>query len=650
MLVDREFEKASEFVCTAGVRCLGWSADSRFLASGGEDLMVSVWDVLGETIVFTLPKVEDWLCSVGFTHDCKWLASCGFGSPSILLHPIEESEVELSEFEANAVNGPRRRASEAEIPVATAIVKIPAAPADSPSMQVPTNAQSFKTMGTVKAPLKDKGSAGPTSLSFNGAGATGTKIQVPGRNGDDRRPSRVVDMDEHIGFQLKVEQVKDREVGKGLLAKVDQRAAKAALMLGIKLTPAQMKPSEARQPVLFRHTDEVISLAFNPDGTRLLAGGEDRMLVVWDVASGDSSEASEAKIMEVKLGCAIICVAFGPSGKYVAAGLANSRVTACNAETKEELEAVRVDGDVLSVALSSGPRVEGDLLAVGTTEKKVLLITVPEMDEIVDLRHDGHVHSLSFSPDGFMLAGGGGTDDMHGLMTNKLEDRNMKTVVWSVSDNDENCKFLGSIAFRDIVHATAFSPSGKMLAAGGENRLIDLLLVDRDFDKATELQSAAGVRCLSWSADSRFLASGGEDMQISVWDIITEQVIFQLPKATDWYCSVAFSRDNMWLATCGFGVSECTLHPVDYIVEADDQEEEEDFPSESCGDQTPTGAGFHVTVASTTRASLVQELPLFGKRASLNAPSNHGELSKSTGTVKFTAGGSRNSSKGKASG
>merc|ERR1711879_1056453 len=98
---------------------------------------------------------------------------------------------------------------------------------------------------------------------------------------------------------------------------------------------------------------------------------------------------------------------------------------------------------------------------------------------------------------------------------------------------------------------TAFSPSCKLLAVAGEDCTIMALKVDSDFQKATLLRSVAGVRCLAWTSDSRFLASGGEDLQVSVWDLIAEIVVFQLPKVRDWILSVAFSPDGQWLAHCG---------------------------------------------------------------------------------------------------
>merc|ERR1712159_262132 len=113
------------------------------------------------------------------------------------------------------------------------------------------------------------------------------------------------------------------------------------------------------------------------------------------------------------------------------------------------------------------------MFAIGDTDKRVTVVAVEGLEEIAEMRFDGDVRSLSFSPCGTMLVGGGGNDNHHGLMTNKSQElHQMKTIVWKVAMEGENCAYLGTCSFTDIVHAVAFSPSGMWLAVGCENRAI----------------------------------------------------------------------------------------------------------------------------------------------------------------------------------
>jgi len=309
-----------------------------------------------------------------------------------------------------------------------------------------------------------------------------------------------------------------------------------------------------RQQKTLTHNDEVMSLSFSSDGESLVAGGEDCEVILWNIPD-------KTRLMEVKCGHPVKAVAYAPNGKHIAAGDEDGTITLWDITSKAEVATAQVNGSVLSMAISSSP----DFLAVGTTDKVVTLFSLPGLDEIAVLNHDGDVRSLSFSPDGKTLAGGGGTDNMHGLMTKKSTENKMKTVIWQVDMVGDNCKHLGTIESNDVVHTVAFSPSGELLATGCEGRQISLLLVNKNFEKTGDLLCPAGVRSISWSPDSHFLASCGEDMQVSVWDLLTEKVIFQLPKAKDWLCAVAFSparTKELWIASCGFGCKDVSLCPV----------------------------------------------------------------------------------------
>lgn len=57
---ERLSRQVDELLCGAGIRCLAWTANSRLLASAGEDMRVSVWDVLFKRVVLHLPKADDW--------------------------------------------------------------------------------------------------------------------------------------------------------------------------------------------------------------------------------------------------------------------------------------------------------------------------------------------------------------------------------------------------------------------------------------------------------------------------------------------------------------------------------------------------------------------------------------------------------------
>jgi WD40 repeat protein len=552
LVVDEKFECGGVLTCAAGVRCLSFSHDSRFLASGGEDMQISVWDLMKETVIFQLPKAKDWFCGVAFSPLNNWLATCGFGDSSITLYPIEggSGDPDAPSDDENKAPAAVPAAPSMQISSSAPILLQPTSPGnngDHSHMHTPMNTQNLIGAGTCKW-------AGTPVAALEAASAApndNAELTVPAGKADNRKKTIVT-----LGAGLFSITVKADKSGYPPEHNFKHMPHIMRELHGEELESFYLDTSDPklRQQVSLQHKDEVMSLAFSSDACKVVAGGEDKKVILWSIED-------QKPLMEMKMDHSVRAVAYAPSELHIAGGDEDGTIVVWDCNTKEEAATAQVEGSVMSMAMSS----RTDFLAVGTSAKTVTLYSVPQLEEIVSLHHDGDVRSLCFSPDGKMLAGGGGTDKMHGLMTHKDASHKMKSVLWQVDSIGDNCQHLGTIESDDIVHCVSFSPSGEVLATGGEGRTISLLLVRNNFEKTGDLTCPAGVRSISWSPDSHFLASGGEDMQVSVWDLLTEQVVFQLPKAKDWLCAVAFSparTKELWIATCGFGSDAVDLFPV----------------------------------------------------------------------------------------
>jgi WD40 repeat protein len=98
------------------------------------------------------------------------------------------------------------------------------------------------------------------------------------------------------------------------------------------------------------------------------------------------------------------------------------------------------------------------------------------------------------------------------------------------------------------IMAIAFSPSGKQLAVGTDNKEVRL------YSPTGILLSiyrghTGWVRSVAFSSDETMIASGSEDMTVRLWDVNTGQCLKILRGHTDGVTSVDFSTDTNTLVT-----------------------------------------------------------------------------------------------------
>lgn len=148
------------------------------------------------------------------------------------------------------------------------------------------------------------------------------------------------------------------------------------------------------------HIDAVYALEWTPDGKRLVSGAADRTLKIWDPATGERlftlGEPADG----------INTVAIDPTGRYVAAGGLDKSIRIWELEARSgRLLRTQIAHEDAILKLAWSP--DGSTLVSSSADKTIKVFRV---SDLADLRTIGPqpdwVYGLAFTPDGKKFAAG----------------------------------------------------------------------------------------------------------------------------------------------------------------------------------------------------------------------------------------------------
>jgi WD40 repeat protein/tRNA A-37 threonylcarbamoyl transferase component Bud32 len=325
----------------------------------------------------------------------------------------------------------------------------------------------------------------------------------------------------------------------------------------------------ARQLATLTGHEEVLAVAFSPDGARIATGGADGAVKVWD-------PRNRRAVLNLAGQAAIAAVALSRDGRRLAAGSADGAVRVWDAGTGTALATWGGNGPVTGLAFDpSGQR----LAATGgkplAGELKLWDLTSGKALGGRTWRH--LLAAVTFTPDGKFLATAGHDDTVTAWDAATLKPvlgfkgRTPKTVRWASVAFSADSRWIaagspdGLVRVWDAVtgqeHFTALTPTGAGVAGvafgGPDGRILAAAAADNTIhgwftSSGTSAFTLRGhgraVTAVAFSPDGRQLASGSLDRTAKVWDVTRRDEDRILRPANAEVNAVAFSPDGTSLA------------------------------------------------------------------------------------------------------
>lgn len=261
------------------------------------------------------------------------------------------------------------------------------------------------------------------------------------------------------------------------------------------------------------HSNHVNSVAFSPDGTKIISGSEDGIIKIWEANSGKCIQTLKGYSSKVE------SVAWSPDGKYIVCGEDGGHVKMWEANSWERIKTLEINSC--------------------------------------------YAYSVAWSPDGKYIVCG----ESRGL---KIFDANSGEIIKNMSKILYRDMLILQSSNFSIEKSVSWSPDSKYIVSGSYygnlevwNGNVKIWDVNSGICiktiKVIE-KTHSNVRSVSWSPDGKYIVIVHEEGYVYIWDVNSRKCIQNLTRCLEHAYSVSWSPDGKYIVI-GYSFSDSILLP-----------------------------------------------------------------------------------------
>lgn len=255
------------------------------------------------------------------------------------------------------------------------------------------------------------------------------------------------------------------------------------------------------------HKQSILDLAFSPDGTKLASVALDNTLIQWQVSPQDAPNPVRLTVSGAT------AVTYSSDGNRLITGGNDFKINVYDAANPALLQSITASAKIVDIA--SG----GNRLVVGGADQRISILDLENatLTPVGSMQYP--LTAVAFSPDGQYIAGG----DINGGVA--IWDQN-PTPLWRsqnyVLGNSASITMPGS------PHSLSFSPDGKLIFSGLQNGTLRALNTNTGEEVATNRTLNVRANKTVFSHDGKYALTQQGNNTLTMWEVWRATPLYQI--------------------------------------------------------------------------------------------------------------------------